>query len=297
MLLESISDIVFHYTPLSNALNILSNDELKLSPLVISKSEMITSQTKKHYYYLSTARTKTSKYLENRQDGAYFTLDGTRLSHNYSGRPVEYSFDGTREKPTEEYEDRVHSTNKSIPILKYLIKVEILLLSGDKASAENMINTYTFCKKNNIPVTVYTNINALLTTNTKHALSHQSIIKEYEAVKHKIARDPIKRIIGDEIFNKNSTILTSVIEAALYPEKEINQYTQQTQDLFDVISLQGDKGIDLIVTTIEKQIMPNFKGTHNGKLLKLNDRIIEIMKTYKTNDIRKFLTTVFKRSL
>ena len=116
---ESLSRIVYHYTGLASAANILKTGEFQLSSSVGARSEE-NINIPGYPYFLSTTRPKVGGYHEYVSSGSVmFVLDGNWYNQNYKSKSVDYW--GNR-NPTQshhkdhEAEDRIFSKTPSIPI-------------------------------------------------------------------------------------------------------------------------------------------------------------------------------------
>lgn len=121
ILLESASNIVYHFTSYNNALKILKHNTLALSPFLAKEAERMVIDTTK-LFYLSTARSKLGNYGQNNYSMVAFVLDGRKLSQRYSAKAVDYW--GTPK--TSEMEDRILSNKPYIKDAnQYIISVDV----------------------------------------------------------------------------------------------------------------------------------------------------------------------------
>lgn len=164
LLLEAISPIVYHFTNLNNLEEIISTNKLELSPGGFTKD--VEAAKSKKGYYLSTSRTRTGGFHVNKNIGALIKLDGRKLSNNFSGGAEDYFSPSMRNaNPTSfEQEDRIYSDKPEISnIFKYILGIDIVLsgglMDGDRGDIYKKLafKAYTFGKKFNIPVRIYTN--------------------------------------------------------------------------------------------------------------------------------------------
>jgi len=174
-IIESLSRIVYHYTSLGSAANILKTGEFQLSSSVGSQSEE-NINIPGYPYFLSTTRTKVGGYHEYVSAGAVmFVLDGNWYNQNYKSKPVDYW--GNR-NPTQshhkehEAEDRIFSKTPSIPIdgvssVHILIKTDSTneYLGGQARTV--IINA----KKRGIPSYLYDDESAWRKLDTKNSVS------------------------------------------------------------------------------------------------------------------------------
>lgn len=192
-----ISDKVYHFTTLSNASKIMSDDRFTLSPVMGTDMEIQLSKNK--LFYFSTSREKFGGYTRTNaySSGVVFNLDGRKLSHNYSGDPVDYWGRDWREtmrkggSPVEERiakdenEDRVYSDKPEIsPASKYIDEIHILLKVSSEQSHyarayQAMIDLVRESKLKGIPVFIYDNVKDFKVQNKDKSLS----FKDFESKK------------------------------------------------------------------------------------------------------------------
>lgn len=117
-LIESVSSIVYHYTTVPNALNILTTGHFHLSSTIGSVEQQYAPEGSP--FFLSTTRTRRGGYHDIIGSSAVlFVLDGTWFNRRYKGAPVDYWLNRS---PTElhhrshEAEDRIFSPKPTIPI-------------------------------------------------------------------------------------------------------------------------------------------------------------------------------------
>lgn len=175
VLTESISDIVFHHTTLFNAQQILTKDKFQLTPTFKNDTETNMGSAKK--YFLSTSRSRTGDYHSSSNAGVLFTLDGRKMNSKFKGAPVDY---WGREWNKDEMEDRVYTDDNAIPALQFIKEINIhsVAIENDPSDRSNafVLRIYSFARKNNIPVNVYSDIKSLMTGNKKNAISHEKIL-------------------------------------------------------------------------------------------------------------------------
>lgn len=98
ILKESLTNIVYHFTSLPNALSIVKNNAIFLQTPLGSDSENMKT---KQLFFLSTTRQKNSEFGYSQKFkgvGARLTLDGDLLNQNFKSKPINYWGDGTMGK-------------------------------------------------------------------------------------------------------------------------------------------------------------------------------------------------------
>jgi len=110
---ERASSILYHYTALSAAVQILTTGKFELSSATGISSEE-EHGIPGYPYYLSTTRTLLGGYHSKIGDSAViFNLNGDFYNNNYKAKPVNYWGDELSDKPAEA-EDRIFSKSPSI---------------------------------------------------------------------------------------------------------------------------------------------------------------------------------------
>jgi len=157
-LFEGISDILFHRTGFGNLKQILEKDQFELRPTFANPIEQEYTKKKTDLYFMSTARTKNSKYISD-SGTPVLTLDGRKLKQNYSGYGMDYFGPSWREvsgvRRKYEQEDRIFSQQPTIPnAKKYILMIEIVM-GYNAGQADNIFKIYSMAKKSGIPIKFY----------------------------------------------------------------------------------------------------------------------------------------------
>lgn len=158
VLLERLSDIVYHATDYDSAVSIIESDRFKLTPAFSSKHEAGSKM-----FYLSTTRSRIGEY--RRGDFiAMLKLDGRKLSERYKGGAFNY---GGGKLFRDELEDRLWSDS---PYLEnagsYILGIDISFPHFDMGMLDNINETFSreysditklakFCKSRGIPFRFY----------------------------------------------------------------------------------------------------------------------------------------------
>lgn len=158
-LLTEASSVLYHYTHIPGALNILRSGKFQLSSTTGNPSER-SYQPQGYPYFLSTTRSKVGDYHRYTGiSGVMLVLDGAALSTRYPIKPIDYWERSWLHSPgrSREAEDRVFSNSSTIPI-KYLREIHILLKEQDdsrnrSAGARRIL---LLAKKRGIPAYFYT---------------------------------------------------------------------------------------------------------------------------------------------
>lgn len=182
---EGLSSVLYHYTSVYNALQIVKQNKIKLaaSPGTGAESNL---QSGDRVYYLSTARHKLGGYhLESDLIGVIINLNGQKLGQRYKGKPVDYwgpEWYGVGRKGYEkkEAEDRIFSTEPYIPnATKYIQEIHIMFTKKGqewhKQNGPRLRRLIIASKTAGIPTFVYDDSQAWLLQNKKKAVNPNRI--------------------------------------------------------------------------------------------------------------------------
>lgn len=126
-LVESLSNIVYHYTGLLNGYKILRGNKILLQSALGGKSDNYGNGK---MYYLSTTRQRsnTSGYRKDTTGVMRLELDGNKLNQRYKGKPIDYWGKYYRNPNNFEMEDRLLSNEPEIyPASDYIKRVDIFI--------------------------------------------------------------------------------------------------------------------------------------------------------------------------
>lgn len=181
LILEKGSPILFHYTGISNALNMVNSGKINLTYAVGADRR---SSSKGKAYYFSLSRIRHSGYQHGSPfDAVIFEFDGMKLGSKYQIRPVDYwgySWDIQRTSPiADEQEDRLFSHDQEIPLYPYLKSINVYVRPESSNNfVEDNLKRAKFIKKkaeeNNIPFFIYNDLNAWRTNNRRKAVDLES---------------------------------------------------------------------------------------------------------------------------
>lgn len=172
LLLESMSDIAYHYTSINSAAKIMSGGEFVLSRSTGNPSEEAYAPPG-YDYFLSTTRSKVGDYHRYASNGAVmFVLDGQWFNSRYVTKPVDYWAGMWQHSPdrTRESEDRVFSKTPTIP-LTGVTAIHLFLSKPDKRKSPLSRNILLAGKKLGIPVYIYNHEQAWRLQDTRRALT------------------------------------------------------------------------------------------------------------------------------
>ncbi len=131
---EAASPIVYHFTSVNRLSNILSKNEMFLTPTISSSNEKKMSGNK--FYFLSLSRTKSITHGYGTKftnpNSVRIKFNGNKLNSKYKIKPIDYwQYPRTKDFMGgigDEMEDRLMSDKSSIPnINNYIISIDIFI--------------------------------------------------------------------------------------------------------------------------------------------------------------------------
>jgi putative nucleotidyltransferase with HDIG domain len=176
LLKEGLTPIVYHFTTVNNLVQILEQNKMLPSEVVIHHRDSVNEPLRKGYSgekYISFSRTKSSNIgyaTSTHMLDVRMTFDGDKLNNNYYAKPFNYGdssvYDDndknkhkTKNFKDFEYEDRLFlkdGTDGIKNISKYILRIDILTPSNPKYSKiETIKEIIDFCKDLNIPLYIY----------------------------------------------------------------------------------------------------------------------------------------------
>lgn len=280
---------VFHATELPEAVKIVNSGCFELSPVIGSDVEIELSKGK--YYYLSTMRTITGRYMKTPDKGSsvkknvFFELDDDALSHNLKKTPVDY----WRGDPNmSESEERYLSDDDTLcNIDKYVKGIHVLIDEDGYMMKEYpkkyLTQLYELNVNSPVPVYYYTDQNKYLTRRggmtIDEYLKSKGIDNVYDSIDFDSMNRPHKSNHIDEII---SFYNDPKISSEVY--KELDKYlSSSTLYVKDFVT-------DLKNTIHSARRSGGMKGDTSNKTVK---DLINIMKKSKSKNIDDFIYDVF----
>jgi hypothetical protein len=177
LLKEAVTDEVYHFTFLSNIINILQSNQFQFG-LNNDPDDRNTDEINlKYKYYMSVSRTNSSKVgLLSFDDDirklsmedydldfmVRLKLDGRLLSQNYKGVPFNYFKHVYLKDKSHEYEDRILSNKPTIEnFSKYITQIDIKQVhnyyaeeEGEEALNEIIDELQNLCNQRNIKLNI-----------------------------------------------------------------------------------------------------------------------------------------------
>lgn len=170
-ILEGISPVVYHTTSIENAHKILKSNTFRLSSDMASRESDFSNGSSK--YWMSTSRSFRNSFSDNMPTSITFEMNGTTLSHNHSGKPVNY-FAGNPDN--NEMEDRVFSNKRHISnASRFMSKLFLRSNDGIITKKEYSYLQEIFKMAENMGINIDVRIN-----NNPAALSQFKVVDDYD---------------------------------------------------------------------------------------------------------------------
>lgn len=165
---EAASPVLFHYTNVGAAVDILKNNEFALS---ISTGTVEAQYAPKGYnYFFSTSRSKVGGYHQIVGDsGVVFNLDGNWFNKHYPVKAIDYWAGMHRGDRHNESEDRIFSREPSIPA-DAITAIHILLKEKGEYGSPTTRQLLILAKKRGLPTYLYSDENAWRLQDTRRAV-------------------------------------------------------------------------------------------------------------------------------
>lgn len=173
---ERATDIVYHYTTIGPALNILKSGEFQLSSVAGSVEQDINP--KGHNFFLSTARSKGGEYHSRVGNSAVmFVLNGRWISDRYPVKPVDYWSGFPIAGRNKEAEDRIFSKDPTMP-MDPVTSIHVLLKEKHPFASAKTRQFLILAKTLGIPTYLYKDESAWRLQNTAKAASVEQMKSE-----------------------------------------------------------------------------------------------------------------------
>lgn len=178
---EAATSVLYHYTTLRPARQILQTGVFELTTSIGSREEAKHAPNG-YPYFLSTTRSKVGDY-HARMPGRHavmFVLDGNYLNRHYKVKPVDYWERMWASDPhsqrTREAEDRVFSKEPTIPA-DCITEMHQLIADPEHDETRGYVirELAILAKKRGIPVYFYTDTNAWLMQDKRKAVPLKQI--------------------------------------------------------------------------------------------------------------------------
>jgi hypothetical protein len=267
LLLEGASPLLYHYTALDNAVNIVDSGKMLLTYSLQGRPDRRNDKDKP--FYMSFSRTRHGFKRESPFSAVLLEFDGKALNNKYEIRPFDYwGYSWEMQKDSgfsaDEQEDRLFSYNPEIPLWKYLRAIHVFFRLEDKISPSEQMAGFIKhkCNENDIPCYVYNDVKAWRLGNKKKAIeiesaeekpndpdslqSRLSRLKDYDTEKMllvlKFIKNPLDKEIGKE-FSKHFSGFdwkSSLVSAMDNIRKKMGEETRGA--LRDIVQIERKTG-------------------------------------------------------
>lgn len=268
--------MLYHFTSVNKLVNILDNDQFRLTPDIGTSAEQGQRRRSKDIYYMSFARSKTGQYhypVSSYQSGAaMLVIDGRALmADGYTGKSVDYwQMPGAKN----EMEDRIFSDQAYIPnASKYINEIHLLLKPkhGEDSYARDyrrIRSTVLMAKQQKIPVFVYDDTDAFNLLNKKKSKKLTAMPK------------PIKQDSSSTYFRKARNPFAPFIEMI-----NVSSYDRLSprakKDLNNMVGWNRRDGI--------RQLANDIHNSRSSSDMRANlDKFLDQLKTLKITNLQDF---------
>lgn len=187
---EGLSNILYHFTYIPKAINILKTNQFITSSALGTTADANKNRGK--FFYFSTQRSGgKSGYGKNHGD-VIFVLDGQKLNQNFKGFPTDYwnwskkrsDYDNKNSYKdallSNELEDRIVTDKPYIDdAKKYILELHVFFATWYANKKELMIMD-EYARTNGIPIYFYDNIDAFRLMNKKQAVDFTQSNHEFK---------------------------------------------------------------------------------------------------------------------
>lgn len=257
LILEGISDILYHYTYISNLISILKLNKFATSSNLGSTAD--ANRDKGKFFFFSTSRSKgMSGYGGRHGSNAVFVLDGRKLQQTFKGKPMDYWNWSTKSSDykdknsyrdallSKELEDRIITDKPFIEPANIYIKEIHIKIYSEHTDKEEVQEIQTLAGQYNIPVYFYIDDQAYALQNKSKAipadkLDVQDKLNKYESNRGNDTRDFLN--IAPYILLKNNSIgIQDALKALLMNYLKTSKYdngkdrTDQYQEFWNNVN-------------------------------------------------------------
>lgn len=317
LLVEGLTEEVFHFTTIDNAPGILKSDAIKAAPIFSEEElggEESSDFSKGKYYYISTTTTKDPKSgYQNTlrtmgEDLVCFNLNGRAINQRYKSVRVDY-FSQMRDsdKRVDEMEDRIIMDDPELgPLSKYVNEIHSQYHDDFSKKALFMEKK---AKELGIPIYFYDEEKHFNAQNKDKAIDISSGSSEESD-----ERDAISSIERNPILNTNTLLALSIYDDNKL-EQRIKDKLSEMGNVERVLKKAGADSLDELFKHVVQDLESTFKmydgreevliNTIKGKMREEIKNVKSVskdpfnraimhnftlsMKKYNTNDLDQYL--------
>lgn len=302
LLTEVVTSIVYHITHLTNLYNILVKNKFILTSKIGSESDNLHPEL----FYLSTARSKHSYYVDTRLE-TYKTIieiNGNKINSRYKGRAIQYWDQGKNKVlgnnaridilKVSEMEDRILSNKSEIPNAKsYINSISILLdftnindiTFHNKMMAKVIKEIILICLREKIPLYFYKRKSDMLNGQVNKSWDIKKVI---EAVKN-VKKEDISIYTKDTEYNLKKNQFYFLIQ--LYKHNKFKDLSGETKNWLTKFLNDWNNDRIKVIKTIEHIIYSNRLNFRN----KYYSKFVEIMRKNNNINISDFLDSLYDK--
>lgn len=322
ILKEGLTDIVYHFSAVGNAVGVFKDNAINASPVFGEEEEL----SKGKYYFISTTSTKDPKsgfastMKNNYIPLVCFNLNGREINNRYKSVRVDYfssledEEDGNVNKETvkDEMEDRIIMNEPSLsPLSKYVIEVHV------EYSEDIEGDTYLYLKKKadelDVPIYFYDEEKNFASQNKQKSIDINELL----------SGEPDERQVFPTLQRKPVVGTKMLLALAIYEDDRMRGVAEHNikaiegiDEILERLKIDGIEGlfkesIDELTTQIERfdseeyllaalkeEVNKEFKRTKQLYKDVVNRTILHIfvkaMKKHKAEGVVDFLKKKFE---
>lgn len=328
---ERITDKTYHFTSFPSCINILKNNQFRLT----LSSNSVDSYDRKRLFYLSTQRGRNKEigYAGHIGSCIRIEINGYEMSQKYNGKPIDYwgtmgkqayynpenaSIYGTgftNSKKTHhsfEMEDRIFSYEPTIEnASKYISRIDVYLsgMRKDLADKEKdeAITILILSKRLSIPVFVYNDMKDFnfMTDNTINSELEQLYKDDFQSKTEVDYRDYDRYKISDEMRKKR--IFVTILEHLLNIYTHGNIFRKDEEMYRTISSVLKEFGLEQYKNDLIKEIKTTYaisvgescyllSSTTNAPIRKLNHEFPDDNDANKIMELGSYILKKFNVS-
>lgn len=331
LLTEGLSDILYHFTHISNLISILKYNRFATSSNLGSTAD--SWKDKGRYYFFSTQRTKGMSGYGSHHGTVAIVLDGRKLNQTYKGFATDYwnwskkmkdysnKSDYINALKSEENEDRIVTNKPYIDnASKYIIEIHVEAKENDREfmTKEDMEAIIGYSKSYNIPVFFYDNERDFKLQNKVRAIAPENLNlqpKEKSDYNEKEGERELYNakwffkkiapsiIAGNDIgggYNDEKDAIEKLLKDMLEKGDEMGQYENILNDINEKTKRLGTSWgrmyADDEYRSMQAEIHNN-RGNPNPYLRELLKMLINDMKKWRVKNLKEYFNKKFQAGI
>lgn len=266
LLLEGLSDIIYHFTHIHNIINILKTNKINTSSNIGTQSD--AQKDKGRFFYFSTQRSKgKSGYGYHHNSNAVLVLDGRKLMQKYKGFPTDYwnwsmsrkDYDDNQSYiealRSKEMEDRIITDKPYIESASdYILEIHINISNPWYVKKKELFELQELSKRMTIPIYFYQDQDNYQLQNKSKAIDLNNIDNGFKA-------DDEKEYVS--AYRHFYHAFTTMMPYILYQTKHENRFWKL---LYQFLESKGEsKRYDEIKAKVMDAAMKVYKFYQNDR--------------------------------